>query len=118
MNNDIRHSQAYYSSKHHPVVLESQRAAGTKLPYPHTRQERIEELKYQLSTVETDSYLERFVKSYLYEAENLSDEEYRVKIDEKANFDALVKEEEEKSLDRKAAAGSVTRFVAVKVRED
>ncbi|UGO54089.1 hypothetical protein HAYMO_107 [Serratia phage vB_SmaM_Haymo] len=118
MSNNTRHSQAYYSSKHHPVVLEAQREAGTKLPYPHTRAERIEELKLQLSTVEPDTYLERFVKSYLYEAESLSDEEYQVKIDDKANFDSLVKEEEEKALSRKTAVGTATGFVGVKVRED
>lgn len=95
MNNDIRYSQAYYSSKHHPVVIEAQQEANTKLPYPHTREQRIEELKAQYGTVEPDTYLERFVKSNLDEAENMSDAEYQKKIAEEEKFRLYAKSEME-----------------------
>ena len=91
--NDFRHAQAYYSSKHHPVIVEAQNEAKTKLPYPHTRAERIKELRAQAETAEAGTYLSRFIQSYLFEAEYLSDEQYQEKIDQQERFAAHVKSE-------------------------
>lgn len=93
LRSDIRYSQAYYSSKHHPVIVKAQNEAKTKLPYPHTRTERIKELYDQAETAEAGTYLSRFIQSYIFEAEHLSDEQYQEKIDQQERFAAHVKSE-------------------------
>lgn len=59
----------------------------TKLPYPHTRLERYDELNEMYKTHATNMGLRMFIGNAISDLLNLSDEEYRRRIDyNHANF--------------------------------
>lgn len=62
---------------HHPAAVENCKKCETKLPFPHTRQERIDELKALVIQFEKDGGPVLYAEGMLALAEHKSDEEYK-----------------------------------------
>lgn len=61
---------------HHPTVMENYEKCETKLPFPHTRQERIDELKALKAQFEKDGGPVLYAEGMLVLVEYKSDEDY------------------------------------------
>ena len=62
---------------HHPITIANTKKCSTKLPFPHARQERIEELKALVVQFEKDGGPVLYAEGTLSSVESKTDEEYK-----------------------------------------
>lgn len=61
---------------HHPNVIKNNKKCETKLPFPHTRQERIEELNTLMVQFEKEDGPVHYVSLFIDRTERKTDQEY------------------------------------------